>query len=253
MTAFAPTISAPPSWQAVDLLSDLHLHEGDPKTAEVFSAYLAATPAQALFILGDLFEVWVGDDCLVPGSFEHRVAGWLQRASLRIKIHFMHGNRDFLFGALAARACGTMLLPDPSRLAFDGQRWLLTHGDALCLADAPYMAFRATVRQQEWQQAFLAQTLPERRIIARGLRAQSDARRRAGHDAGDVDEAEALNWLSAAACNTMVHGHTHRPADHALTARRMRTVLSDWDCTVSPPRAEVLRLSSGGQHRVKLV
>src|SRR5690606_29513446 len=127
-------------------------------------------------------------------------------------------------------------------LVFQGRRWLLSHGDALCLDDTDYMRFRAQVRQAAWQQDFLAQPLARREAIARDLRAQSEARkRRTGHDPSlwaDVDAAAARGWLQRAAADTLIHGHTHRPAEHALGDGLRRVVLSDWDARATPPRAE---------------
>ncbi|MEO7127278.1 MAG: UDP-2,3-diacylglucosamine diphosphatase, partial [Rhodoferax sp.] len=129
---------------------------------------------------------------------------------------------------------------------FAGQRWLLTHGDALCLDDVDYMAFRAQVRNTNWQRDFLAKPLTERRAIARGLREQSEARKRSGVSYGDVDGPAARRWLQAARAATLIHGHTHKPADHDMGAGLARVVLTDWDAAAIPPRAEVLRLAAAG-------
>ena len=152
---------------------------------QAWEHYLAHTRADAVFILGDLFEVWVGDDGLQgqddDARFEQRCVEILRAAAARRAVHFMHGNRDFLFGqAAAAGAAGLTLLDDPTVLTFGGQRWLLTHGDALCLDDRDYLQFRAQVRTTAWQQNFLAQPLAERRAFARGLRQQSERRKQSG-------------------------------------------------------------------------
>jgi UDP-2,3-diacylglucosamine hydrolase len=144
------------------------------------------------------------------------------------------------------------LLADPTVLTFAGQRWLLSHGDALCLGDVDYLAFRAQVRTPDWQRAFLARALAERQAIAQSLRAESEQRKRSGASYADVDRDAALDWLRAAAAPTLVHGHTHRPADHALDAGHRRIVLTDWDLKARPPRAEALRLSTAGVQRVPL-
>jgi UDP-2,3-diacylglucosamine hydrolase len=244
--------TAPANWRVVDFISDLHLQESEPQTVRVWEHYMAHTRADAVFILGDLFEVWIGDDVLstppttaraAPSSFEDRCARSLHAASLRRELFFMHGNRDFLLGPAGARACGLSLLADPTTLNFAGQRWLLTHGDALCLLDTDYLQFRAQVRSVGWQQNFLAKPLDERRTIAQGLRAQSEARKRSGATYADVDSPEAIRWLQAAGAHELIHGHTHRPADHDLGQDRRRRVLSDWDGAATPARAQVLRLS----------
>jgi UDP-2,3-diacylglucosamine hydrolase len=162
----------------------------------------------------------------------------------------MAGNRDFLLGAQTASAAGLQLLDDPTCLMFGGQGWLLSHGDALCLDDAAYLALRTQLRSAQWQSAFLAQPLKSRREFARDARAQSaahQAEQRQEHAIyADVDSAAALHWLEQASAVDLIHGHTHRPADHVLSAgqlRRLRYVLSDWDLDHAPFKAEVLRLS----------
>jgi len=243
-------LAAPADWRVVDFISDLHLQANEPDTVQAWADYLGHTRADAIFMLGDLFEVWVGDDVLAASTddeahFEARCAALLQQASRQHALYFLHGNRDFLFGQAAAQACGLTLLEDPTVLAFGGQRWLLTHGDALCLDDADYLQFRAQVRSLGWQQAFLARPLAERRAIAAGLRGQSEARKHSGAPYADVDEGAASAWLQAAHAHELIHGHTHRPADHALGARGQRHVLSDWDAAATPARLEVLRLQQG--------
>ena len=246
-----PVLQAPAHWAAVDFISDLHLHGGEPATFEAWQRYMGSTSADAVFILGDLFEVWVGDDAVTaPASFETRCAEVIHAASQRMTVFVMHGNRDFLMGPALMARCGATLLDDPTILEFGEntgarQRWLLTHGDALCLADTAYMQFRAQVRSEAWQTAFLGRPLPERQAIARELRAQSEARKRAStpQDYADVDTAAASDWLRAARATTMIHGHTHKPADHELSSGLRRVVLSDWDADARPPRGEVLRLN----------
>lgn len=234
-------------WRVVDFLSDLHLQAGEPATLQAWEHYMAHTRADAVFILGDLFEVWVGDDGLqgddADARLERACADILRRTSAQRSVCFMHGNRDFLLGPAFAGDCRMTLLDDPTTLVFGGQRWLLTHGDMLCLEDTDYLRFRAEVRSPDWQQAFLARPLAERRAIAHGLRQQSEARKRSGQPYADVDAALADDWLRTAQATQLIHGHTHRPADHALESGRLRRVLSDWDAAATPPRAEVLRLS----------
>jgi UDP-2,3-diacylglucosamine hydrolase len=249
-----PTIAelqAPAIWRIADVISDLHLQAGEPGTFEAWRRYMRQTPADAVFILGDLFEVWVGDDAAGEPGFAADCAAVMQAAAGRLSVFFMHGNRDFLVGDGFLQACRTTLLPDPTVLGFAGRRWLLTHGDALCLADAEYMRFRAEVRAPSWQAEFLSKPLEQRQAIARGLRERSEARKRAVSEYSDVDSAAAAAWLEAADAQVLIHGHTHRPADHAL-GERQRTVLSDWDAQSRPPRREVLRLTAAGAERVAL-
>lgn len=267
---------APAHWQAVDFISDLHLQALEPATFDCWRRYLQRPSAErpdALFILGDLFEVWVGDDVLKPpGSarsdvddLEHRFwrdcADLLKAHSRQTPVFFMPGNRDFLLGQGGLTACGMEGLNDPTVLMFLGQRWLLSHGDALCLDDADYMRFRAQVREPRWQRDFLARPLIEREALARELRRQSEARKQEQADDpslwADVDSAAARNWLQRSRAHTLVHGHTHRPAQHDLgpsaDGQLQRIVLSDWDATSQPPRCEVLRLDAQGLHRLPLM
>jgi len=262
MTTTVPPIEeliAPSTWRTVDFVSDLHLQAEDPDTVDAFTQYLETTPADAVFLLGDVFEVWVGDDSLQePGSFEAACCALLQRTVSRKPLYFMHGNRDFLVGAGFTAACGIPVLRDPTVLTFAGQRWLLSHGDALCLDDVEYQKFRAVARNPQWQAQLLARSLEERRAQGRSARAESDARKQSGTAFyGDVDTPAALQWLEAAQAHALVHGHTHLPADHVLgqaNGRRLsRHVLTDWDLSAHPPRAGALRLTATGLERIALV
>lgn len=238
---------APSHWRTVDFISDLHLQASEPATVAAWQNYLRTTPADALFILGDLFEVWVGDDALdEPGSFEAQACALLHAASQRHALYFMHGNRDFLIGKHFARCTGATLLHDPTVLVWHDQRLLLSHGDALCLDDVDYQRFRMEARSAGWQRNFLAQSLAQRRAQARGIRQQSEARKQSGAPYADVDGPAAVTWLNAARAQTLIHGHTHRPASHQLAPTQQRLVLSDWDATAQPPRLELLRLSIAG-------
>lgn len=256
-------LQAPPAWSTADFISDLHLHDTEPETFSAWQRYMQATPADVVFILGDLFEAWVGDDVIGhpcetgDTNFETRCANVLRECAQRLPVYFMHGNRDFLAGQELMDFCRTGLLADPTVLVFpDAQsgtgtkRWLLTHGDALCLDDVAYQQFRLQVRSAGWQQAFLAKPLAERQAIARDLRAQSEARKQSGAEYGDLDGSAARGWLDAAGARTLIHGHTHRPAVHDLGDGRQRVVLSDWDLAASPPRGEVLRLTPEGLKRI---
>jgi UDP-2,3-diacylglucosamine hydrolase len=245
-------LQAPPNWRTADFISDLHLQAGEPATFDAWRAYMRTTPADAVFILGDLFEVWVGDDAHVEPGFEADCAAVLKATAARLPVFFMHGNRDFLVGAGLMRSSRTTLLEDPTVFGFLGQRWLLTHGDALCLQDEAYLAFRAQVRAPAWQRDFLGRPLAERKAIARGLREQSEARKQSGAAYADVDAQAAAAWLKAADARVMIHGHTHRPADHELGAGLCRVVLSDWDAAAPVPRLQVLRIGDAGPLRIAL-
>ena len=242
-------LEAPSHWHCIEFISDLHLQAGEPQTFRAWRDYLQNTKADALFILGDLFEVWVGDDVLTQATgFESQCAGLLRAATARFAIFVMQGNRDFLMGAEFMKASGCTALADPTALTFAGQRWLLTHGDALCLDDTTYMQFRATVRSAQWQSDFLGKSLAERMALARQMRQQSEVKKNTATTYADVDTTAALSCMDALRANHMIHGHTHKPATHRLGEGKERIVLSDWDLAAQPPRAEVLRLTTQGTH-----
>ena len=247
---------APSRWRAVDFISDLHLHPDEPLTLQAWFRYLERTTADAVFILGDLFEVWVGDDCLDHDPFARQCAAALGACSKHADIFIMHGNRDFLMGDALMQVSQTKLLNDPTVLIFNGTRYLLSHGDTLCLDDTAYQAFRKTVRSPEWQQQFLSQPLVQRQLQARQMRAQSENTKRSAMVYADVDALAAAQLLNDAAAPTLIHGHTHRPAHHTLANGMDRWVLSDWHLDGSEPRCDVLRLSqqSGDAvvHRITL-
>ncbi len=251
-------LTAPAAWRTVDFISDIHLQASEPATFAAWQAYMAGTPADAVFILGDLFDVWVGDD-VVDGDrsgFDAACAQVLQQAGERLALFVMHGNRDFLVGGALMTRCRSTLLDDPTLLDFAGQRWLLSHGDALCLDDLDYMRFREQVRSAAWQHAFLGKALDERQAIAQDLRRQSraqhDRRRLSGETYIDVNADAARLWLQAAQAPVLIHGHTHQPATHELGGGLQRVVLSDWDAAATPPRLEVLRLTAAGPQRMAL-
>ena len=240
-------LRAPSGWRSVECISDLHLQAAEPATFEAWRRYMAGVQADALLILGDLFEAWVGDDVAAVPGFEQQCAEILRATARRLPLFFLAGNRDFLVGRGLAQQTGLTLLADPTVFIFGTQRWLLSHGDALCLADTEYLAFRAQVRDADWQRAFLAQPLAKRQEVARGMRSESEQRKQAGRDYADVDAQAALAWLRAGEAPVLVHGHTHKPADHALDASHRRIVLSDWDASATPPRLEALRLHADGR------
>ncbi|QDL56736.1 UDP-2,3-diacylglucosamine diphosphatase [Rhodoferax aquaticus] len=236
-------IHAPDHWRCVEFISDLHLHASEPKTFRAWEHYLNTTQADAIFILGDLFEVWVGDDVLDnASSFEAMCTRRLRSCTQNSVVHVMHGNRDFLLGQGFANASGTRLISDPCTLVFGMQRWALSHGDALCLDDHAYMQFRAMVRSPDWQTSFLSQPLDQRIELASNMRAKSEALKQKGTVYADVDTEAALGLMVQMNTPTLIHGHTHKPATHQLDHEHQRIVLSDWDLSVTPARAQLLRL-----------
>lgn len=262
LPALLPTLQADPAWQIIDLLSDVHLKADQPRTFEAWRDHLLGTPADAVLMLGDLFEVWVGDDApdADPTGFESHCIAVMQQASRQRVLAFMPGNRDFLVGPRLLASAGLRGLQDPTVLQAWGQRWLLSHGDALCLGDTAYQQFRQQVRSAGWQQQFLALPLAERQRQARAMRDASTAHQAAQARAlptqasaqddtqawSDVDAAAASSWLAQADAHALIHGHTHRPAVHGLPGGRSRHVLGDWDLDTAPRRARLLRLSAAG-------
>ena len=253
----ASEIHAAPHWRGIELLSDLHLGEQAPATAHALAEHLAASDADLIVLLGDLFEVWIGDEQLdIPADPVSPMAQALQalaEAARRRPVAMLTGNRDFLLGPEAARRLGWTVLPDRCVLQAFGHRQVLVHGDAECLDDRDYQRFRAQVRTPGWREAFLARPLAERMAVARSLRDGSEQRKREQGLAGyaDLDCAEMLSLLAAAGADRLIHGHTHRPGDERLGPGLSRHVLSDWDLDGQhgPARAEVLRLDARGLHR----
>jgi UDP-2,3-diacylglucosamine hydrolase len=236
-------LQALPGWRSIDFISDLHLQASEAKTFQAWQHYLSHTTADAVFMLGDVFEVWIGDDVLSdPQSFESACVQTLKAASQRLAIFLMHGNRDFLMGSGLVHAAGVSLIEDSTTLIFSGHRWVLTHGDALCLDDTDYLAFRTTVRSEAWQTQFLSKPLQERQALARQMRNTSEARKQSDYVYADVDTEAADSCLVDAKADGMIHGHTHRPNRHALGPHRARWVLSDWHFDGTTTRGDVLRL-----------
>lgn len=239
----------------VDCVADMHLQRSQPATWAGFHHYLANTQAQHILILGDLFEVWVGDDALLEsGSFEAEVASALQRTSQSgKKLYFMHGNRDFVIGPAFAEFTGVQLLQDPCILRIGAQtadkpapHWLLSHGDALCTDDLRYQQFRAISRNPAWQQQFLVQSLAARRAFAASIRSESENQKQ-GQSLDsyvDLNTDATRSWLTELNSKTLIHGHTHQPAVHDLGDGLQRIVMSDWDLDCAKPRAEVLRYNT---------
>jgi len=243
-------IEAPDTWRTVDFISDLHLQEKDPATFHAWQSYMQNTTADAVFVLGDLFEVWVGDDAAAHHSFLQQCAQVLRDCAAKRYVGFMRGNRDFLVGAHFLNQCQVHDLQDPIVLRFASHSALLSHGDEGCLEDTDYQTFRTMVRQSEWQDSFLAKPLAEREAIARQLRVQSEQHKQDPlRTYADVDNAWSVARLEKTGATCLIHGHTHQPANHTLGqhGQYQRYVLSDWDCHTSLPRAEVLRWHASGE------
>ncbi|MET0378961.1 MAG: UDP-2,3-diacylglucosamine diphosphatase [Spongiibacteraceae bacterium] len=214
-------------------ISDLHLQPAQPQLLAGCLQFLRTTAkdAEALYILGDLFEVWVGDDDDAP---------WLPelRDALKIlhdrgtRLYFLHGNRDFLLGEQFAERCGMTLLPEAVVIDLYGRKALLLHGDTLCTGDREYLAMRGQLHNPQWQQAVLARSLAERRQLATSLRMESKAAGALKNaDIMDVTPSEVENVMAAQGVDLLIHGHTHRPARHNLTVSGKaaeRIVLGDW-------------------------
>ena len=248
-----PVWQADPAWSCIDLLSDVHLQADRPDTFVAWRRHMLATPADAVLILGDLFEVWVGDDAR-SGRFEADCAAVLKQAAQHRRLAFMPGNRDFLVGDALLAETGMQRLADPTLLLAWDRRWLLSHGDALCLSDTAYLQFRRQVRGAAWQAQFLALSLAERQHQARTMRDASAAHQAQQAAAGwsEVDGAAATDWLAQSGAEALIHGHTHRPGAHALPGGRARHVLGDWDFEAVPARGRILRLSAAGLQALDL-
>ncbi len=214
-------------------IADLHLSTDEPAITAGFLRFLAgdARNADALYILGDLFEVWIGDD--EPNPLHQDIASALRALTdAGVPCYFIHGNRDFLLGRRFARACGMQLLAEECVLDIDGRRVLIMHGDTLCTDDAGYQAFRARVHNPWIQRAFLMLPLFIRRRIASRMRAHSKAANSSkSMDIMDVNATAVLQAFTRHRVQWLIHGHTHRPAIHELNANgapARRCVLGAW-------------------------
>lgn len=215
-------------------ISDLHLAADTPAANQTLLAFLERTApsADALYVLGDLFEYWIGDDGL-EHPFARAIAGAFRKLSDRgVPVHFMHGNRDFLVGERFACESGMRILPDPVLVSLYGKPTLLMHGDTLCSGDVEYQKFRAMVRNPAWQHAFLAKPLAERIAMAREARGKSEQAKQAKDMAiMDVTPATVEEVLRRHGYPRLIHGHTHRPArhEHLVDGKTCeRWVLADW-------------------------
>jgi UDP-2,3-diacylglucosamine hydrolase len=234
-------------------ISDLHLDESRPDITAGLLRLLSeqAPAAEALYILGDLFEAWIGDD--EESALADSVANALRRvAELGIPIRFAHGNRDFLIGETYAARCGMQMLAETTVVDLYGIPTLLLHGDTLCSDDLAYQAFRSQVRQSGWQQGFLAQPLSARRAFAAEARARSQQHTRAaGMAIMDVAATAVTETFRLHGASRMIHGHTHRPAIHPsldVDGRScQRIVLGDWH-----HHGSMLRVDASGASLITL-
>lgn len=229
-------------------VSDLHLQAAHPVTAAAFLRFLAqrATAAQQLYLLGDLFEYWAGDDDISDPFHRTIIAALRAVADAGVGVYWIAGNRDFLAGQRFADAAGLTLLHEPHVIDIAGQRIALVHGDAECTMDTGYMAFRAQVREPAWQQQFLAMPLARRKGIIASLREGSrEAHALKSSAIMDVTPAAIAALHAATGADTLIHGHTHRPALHVNGARR-RFVLPDWELDAAPGRGGWIAVDARG-------
>ena len=215
-------------------ISDVHLCQSRPNISELFFDFLknAAPQAETLYILGDLFEYWIGDDDIDGGLNGQVVKALAALGDSGTKTYFMHGNRDFLIGKRFAKLAKLTLLPDPTLIDLYGKRTLLMHGDTLCTGDIDYQRFRAQVRAESWQTVFLAKPLEDRRAEVEVMRAGSEkAKQKKPIEVMDVTENAVLELLRRYDRPALIHGHTHRRACHDLDMNGYHTqrwVLPDW-------------------------
>ena len=214
-------------------ISDLHLDESRPEITAAFYDFLKdrASKADALYILGDFFEAWIGDD--EDSSLSREVISALKQLSdSGVKLFVMHGNRDFLLGSIFCQQSGATLLPDPSVVNVYGKKILLMHGDSLCTSDSEYMAFRLQARSTAWQEHLLSHSLEKRRELVAYMRSQSKSMNSLkSEDIMDVCLTDVISEIDKAGVNTLVHGHTHRPDKHVFNTKKtsaVRWVLGDW-------------------------
>ncbi len=211
-------------------ISDIHLSEDNPHLTDAFKAFLNESKESCshLFILGDLFEIWIGDDN--DNSFNQEIKkALINFTSNGPKTFLMHGNRDFLLGEAFASEVGISLLSDPHTLDINGLKTILSHGDFLCTDDTNYIDFRNKVRSEDWQKNFLSKSIDERNDIASSLRSHSrDATSKKSLEITDANPETVNNFIKENKPDIFIHGHTHRPKIHDYDSSK-RVVLGDWD------------------------
>lgn len=219
-------------------ISDLHLDLAEPQITQAFLRFLQqqAPKAEALYILGDFFETWFGDDN--PNELYNLVSAELFKLSQTgIPIYFMHGNRDFLMGEAYFKRCGMKLIPDPTVITLYDKKILLMHGDSLCTNDGLHQWFRNTTRTRTFRRIFLSLPLGLRKLMAAGIRFNSKKHtKRLDYTILDVTNTAVENSMKQHQVNLLIHGHTHRPAIHEFTLDQQsakRIVLGSWHHHVS--------------------
>jgi len=214
-------------------ISDLHLQDDRPEITKAFISFIenTASKAERLYVLGDFFEAWIGDDDETDLTL--LVKKTLLELSTSTDIYAMHGNRDFLIGSNFAEEAGLILIDDPKKEEMFGNSVLLMHGDLLCTDDVDYQSFRATTRNPSWRKEFLSKPIGERKSIAEELRVISkEATGRKKEDIMDVSENEVSRVMEEFSADLLIHGHTHRPNTHMMNFKGVaskRIVLGDWD------------------------
>ena len=258
-----------PQYESALLISDLHLTPSMPLTAQRFFDFCEkdAPKVAAVFILGDLFEYWVGDDAVMHSPFHQEVKRAIATLSTKIKVYYLHGNRDFLLGADYLKKSGMTLLSDPARVEIAGHHYILSHGDCLCTLDVGYQTYRGWVRKSWIQKLFLKMPLSWRKSIANQLRSNSSASYQRNQalataqfaDKGDVTLLACAAMVRDQTGNRLIHGHTHLPAHHQESLGGQswqRWVLSDWDLDHPEgirPRANALLINQDGVRYLDLI
>lgn len=227
-------------------ISDLHLQASQPNLSNGFYRFVEETITDAthLYILGDFFDAWIGDD--EDDNFYLSVINKLKNYTDNgLHIYFMHGNRDFLVGHAFAEKTGVTLLNDPTDIHIAGKKIRLMHGDSLCTTDTDYMQFRTQVRNPQWQQHILSLPLEQRRVMAAQLRAQSQSMNsNKAEDIMDVNPADVATQFEESDIDILLHGHTHRPACHPIGSNhKKRIVLGDWGESMHYARADQTSIS----------
>jgi UDP-2,3-diacylglucosamine hydrolase len=258
-----------PQYASALLISDLHLTPSMPLTAQRFFDFCEkdAPKVEAVFILGDLFEYWVGDDAALHSPFQQEVKRALAILSTKVKTYYLHGNRDFLIGSEFLSKTGIALMPDPSKITIASSDYVICHGDALCTADVGYQVFRGWVRRPWIQKLFLMMPLHWRRGIANHLRSNSGSQYKRSIKL-PAEGAQAKTNVTLVACaailrdqagDQLIHGHTHLPAHHHENFQGQewqRWVLSDWDLDhpeSTRPRASALLIDQSGVRYTDLI
>lgn len=246
ITARSAYTKAQVRWLAL-FISDIHLSPDLPHTTKAFFDFITniAVHAESLYILGDLFEYWVGDDDL-GSEFNQPVIDALFKLSKQTRLYWIAGNRDFLVSDDFFKACNITALNDPMSVVIGDKKLGLSHGDILCSDDHAYQNFRQQVRSSQWQKHFLSQPLQQRKAIANQLRLKSKmAQQNTAASIIDANQQTCIQVQRDLTAELLIHGHTHRPAIHH-TDQELRVVLPDWDCDTEPPRGGWLSVTHEG-------